>query len=193
MKVKLHQGEKFIRKIFSSRKRIVFVFLSFVILIGSLTFVNNRRIAGNSRGITTVSVRVGRSFDFPAINNDGTPSGQRIIFTVSDAEKTDQVIVKDQTFVARNNKMFLIVNLELKNNSTQPLNIVPGDLMRLTYGGDENNRFAADLHNNLVLVAPISTRLDRVGFVIPKDIKKINLYVGELEGRKEVIPIQFPS
>ena len=108
-------------------------------------------------------------------------------------EKTNQVFVSDKTVTAKNNKKFLIVQLELKNDATQTTNLLPGDLIRLTIGGDEDNKFAPDLHNNLVPIAAISTKIDRVGFVIPEMAREFKLYVGEIEGKKEAISVNFPS
>ncbi|MBI3282871.1 hypothetical protein HYZ70_02235 [Candidatus Curtissbacteria bacterium] len=100
-------------------------------------------------------------------------------------------MVKDQMVPATNNKMFLVINLELKNDSTTAVNIIPSDLIRLVYKGDEDNKFAPDLHNNAVSIAAISTRPDRLGFVIPQDIKEYKLLVGELDKKKDEVEIKF--
>jgi hypothetical protein len=101
--------------------------------------------------------------------------------------------VKDQTFTAKNNKTFLIINLELRNDEASVQNIIPGDLVRLAIAGSDDTRFAPDLHNSLVGIAAISTKSDRVGFVIPQEAKNFKLYVGELEGKKEEVKVDFPS
>jgi len=85
------------------------------------------------------------------------------------------------------------VNLELTNESTQPLNLLPGDLIRLTIGDNKETKYAPDLHNNLVPVAAISTRVDRVGFVIAENEKNFTLSVGEIDGKKEEVGVGFPS
>lgn len=182
--------QKIFRKPVLGRKNIIIGVVVLLVLIGFFIFRPGKQSAGSP---TTKTVKVSRTFSFPAIASTGRLSDKKISFKMATAEKTDQVIVKDQTFIAKNKKMFLIINVELKNDSTQPLNIAPGDLIRLTYNGDDKNKYAADLHNNLVPVAPISTKLDRIGFVIPKDVKDITLYVGELEGNKEAVAVHFPS
>lgn len=155
--------------------------------------VRNRNASDVAGTAVSVSVDLKKTYYFPGITNQGQRAPTAILFMVKNAEITDRVIVKDQTFVAKNNKQFLILNLELKNDSTQPLNLIPGDLVRLTYDGDQTNKYAPDLHNNLVLVAPISTKLDRVGFVIPQDAKNLILHIGELEGNKDRVPVNFSS
>ncbi|MBI2617196.1 hypothetical protein HYW55_03630 [Candidatus Gottesmanbacteria bacterium] len=185
-------GGLFLRSILSSKKRIVIALIVlFVIGIGGARFISSR--VGQTASAKSVSQPVNRSFEFTALNNQGKPVIQKIKVTATTVEKTNQVLVKDQTFVAKNNKTFLILQLDLKNDATIPLNILPGDLVRLTVNGDEENKFAPDLHNNLVYVAAISTKPDRIGFVIPQDAKEFKLYVGELDGKKEEIPIKLPS
>lgn len=184
-----------IGKLFSNRKRLVIVILA-VLLIGIYVtnILGKRKPAGNNDQVKVVIVEVGKSFDFPALNNQGKPLyNTKIKMKIDRIEKTDQVFVSDKTVSAKNNKKFLIVQLELKNDATQPTNLLPGDLVRLTIGGDEGNKFAPDLHNNLVPVAAISTKLDRVGFVIPETAREFKLYVGEIEGKKEAISVNFPS
>jgi hypothetical protein len=141
----------------------------------------------------SINVTVDRSFTMTALSNQGKPTGSKARLKIASAEKTDQVMVKDQVFTAKNHKLFLILNLELKNDETSPVNLIPGDLMRLTISGDEENKFAPDLHNNLVLISAISTKTDRIGFVIPDNARTFKLYVGELEGKKETVTIGFPS
>lgn len=177
-----------------SRKYLLIVAAIALVFVSTIGFQIRKRssatVAGSS---TSVSVDINRSYRFGGITGQGQRSPSPIAFTIKNAEKTDRVIVKDQTFVAKNSKMFFILNLELKNETIQPLNILPGDLIRLTYNGDQTNKYAPDLHNNLVLVAPISTKLDRVGFVIPGDARDIKLHVGELEGNKDGVQVEFSS
>lgn len=182
-----------IQQFFSGRKKLV-VTLTIVLFL-SLGFVGLGRLRGPRANVPvakTVTQQVNKSFDFPAVNNQGKTVTQKIKMKITTADRTNQVLVKDQTFTAKNNKLFLIVNLEFKNDATLPLNILPGDLIRMSINSDKENKFAPDLHNNLVLVSAISTRVDRVGFVIPDTTKSFKLYIGELEGKKEEVSINFP-
>lgn len=156
------------------------------------TFVKKSNVKG-TQTVQGVMAEVQKSYEFPGLTNQAKATENKLKMKIATAEKTSQVIVKDQIFTAKNNKMFLILNLELKNDITTPLNIAPGDLIRLEYIGETENKYAPDLHNNLVLVSAISTRNDRIGFVIPSEKKDFILYVGELEGNKEPVEIHFPS
>lgn len=165
-----------------------------VVIALLVAFVGVRRyMRAGTPAAKSVKVQVNKSFTFNALTNQGKSSGTKIQFKIVDAEKTNQVLVKDQTYTATNNKLFLIFNLELKNDDTALQNIIPGDLARLAIAGNEDTRFAPDLHNSLVGVAAISTKTDRIGFVIPQEAKNFKLYVGELEGKKEEVKVDFPS
>lgn len=188
---KLKPAKEVVVKVIKSRKKLFIVIAVLLILIS----IYSIKIKGPSKPQAvkpkTESTQVDKSFEFPALNNQGKVTNFKIKMKITNAERTDQVMVKDQNYTAKNNKLFLIVNLELKNDATQPLNILPGDLIRLSYNSDEDNKYAPDLHNNLVATAAISTRIDRVGFVIPDNIKSFKLFVGELEGKKESITVNF--
>jgi len=177
----------------SAKKNIIFVLAVIIAGLAIYSFVNKKKIPAQASQPKTTVVSVDKSYNFSALNNQGKSNSGKIKLTMSKIEKTNQVLVNSKVYPAVNDKMFLIVNLELKNDSTQTLNIVPGDLVRLMIGSDKDNKFAPDLHNNVVPVAPISTKLDRIGFVIPIADKNFTLYIGELEGKKDEIPIVFPN
>ncbi|OGG12777.1 hypothetical protein A3D77_07000 [Candidatus Gottesmanbacteria bacterium RIFCSPHIGHO2_02_FULL_39_11] len=181
-------------------KKFLIVIVIVIIGLFLISKISTPKNSTNSpSSVRSVTTRVDRSYDFSALNNQGKPiptttaSPSRIKLTITNAEKTSQVLVGDKTFSAKNNKLFLILNLELRNDRATPANIIPGDLIRMTYGGDESRKFAPDLHNNLVPVAAISTKIDRVGFVVPDNEKMFKIYIGELEGKKDIVTIAFGS
>lgn len=190
---KIQNYQKRLRSTVSRKQKIVIAIIV-LILAGFLLSSNLRKAsvtgAQTNKSLTT---NIDKSFDFQALNNQGKPLLTKIKMKITKSEKTNQVLVKDQTFTAKNNKVFLILNLELKNDAAQPVNILPGDLVRLTFNGDEENKYAPDLHNNLVPVSAISTKIDRLGFVVPEEAKDFKIYIGELEGKKEVLTVNFPS
>lgn len=179
--------------ILKRRKKLIIILAVIILVLIAFRVFLAKRYSPSTSKPKVVAVSVDKGFDFPALNNQGKPAGSKIKLKIAQVEKTNQVIVKDQTFTAKNNKLFLIVNLELKNDATTSLNLLPGDLIRLTYNNDDNNKYAPDLHNNLVLISAISTKLDRVGFVIPDNARNFKLLIGELEGKKESIAVEFSS
>ncbi len=185
---------KKIREFAKEHKKLV---VGVVVLIFAIFAVNINAMRTRSEGTTkaakSISAQINKSFDFTALDNQGKPTKNKITFTIASTEKTNQVMVNNKTYTATNQKLFLILNLEYKNDTTSSLNVFPGDLIRLTYNNDDGNKFAPDLHNNLVPIAAISTKLDRVGFVVPDNVRNFKLFVGELDGKKETIPVNFPS
>lgn len=178
---------------FQSRKKLVIVGIIFFLFVGTFSYQRFFRNTEKSNTPPSEMTQIQRSFEFPALNSQGKQTREKVKLTISTVEKTYQVLVNDKTFTAKNNKLFLIVNLEYRNDETDHLNIFPGDLIRLSYGDDKETRFAPDLHNNLVPVAAISTKIDRIGFVIPDNEKQFTLYIGELEEKKEEVEVRFQS
>lgn len=189
----INKVKKSFWEIIKKRKKLVIGILVILLLFGGSRLLATRKSASGQAPAKVATAKVDKSFDFAALNSQGKPVINKIKLTIADVEKTNQVIVLDKNYTAKNNKLFLIVNLELKNDAAIPLNILPGDLVRLSVGTDEENKFAPDLHNNLVLVSAISTKLDRIGFVIPQEAKNFKIYIGELEGKKEIVDVNFPS
>ena len=179
-------------KLTANKKRLI-VGIIVAIVAFSIISSNLRNKSARGSNAKIVTTQVNKSFDFVGLNNAGKAQAQIIKLTVTGVDKTNQVQVKEQIFEAKNQKLFMIVNLELKNDATVALNLIPGDLIRMSIDGDGENKFAPDLHNNLVPIAPISTRIDRVGFVIPQEANKFTLFIGELEGAKEEVQVQFAS
>lgn len=176
----------------SNKKRLI-VGVVVGIVAFSVVSSNLRKKSAGASSAKTVTTNVDKSFEFAGLNNAGKAQTQKIRLTIKNVEKTNQVQVKEQVFEAKNKKLFMIVNLEMKNDATVALNLIPGDLIRMSVASDTENKFAPDLHNNLVPIAPISTRIDRVGFVIPQEATSFILYIGELEGKKEEVTVQFAS
>jgi hypothetical protein len=193
MKNKFTKIKKLLSSFYLKYKKPILVFS--VIILSFLIYrsVFQKNTTADNNQLKKVEVMVEKNFEFKALNNQGKAVKDKIKFKVVTAEKTNQVLVNEKLYEAKNNKMFLIVHLEYKNDTTQQLFIMPGDLVRLTYSEDKENKFAPDLHNNLISVAAISTKVDRIGFVIDEEKKNFSLIVGELDGDKEEIDINLPS
>lgn len=170
--------------------------LSVVTLFLARTLLQEKASANQTADKTEAfqnqTINIDKTYSFSGLDDKGKKK-DKIELKITEVEKTDQVVVQDKTYTAQNEKVFLIVNFELKNDSTTGLNIFPGDLLRLIVDDNEEKKYAPDLHNNFVLVAPLSTKVDRVGFVVLQKFENLKLQVGELEGEKEVIEIKFPT
>ncbi len=183
------------RKKVNLKKATVLLIAFLLVIFGGskiLSKIRNPR-AGNqtSKNRLSQKITLNKSFNFTAL--DSTEDNvQKIEMTLTTSEITNEVLVQDKTFRSKDNKVFLIVNLELKNDNERPLNLFPGDLVRLTID-NQDKKLAPDLHNNVVLVRPISTKIDRIGFVINQDAKNLKLLVGEVDGKKETIVLAFET
>jgi hypothetical protein len=131
------------------------------------------------------TISVGKTLKFPALIDSGKYQGE-ISLTVVSAEKTNEVLVQNKPVRAKQGKFFLIVDLELENESTKTLGLVSSDLIRLVAGGN-GKRIAPDLHNKQVLISPVSVKSDRVGFVVtaPENIS-LALELGEFYKTREI-------
>lgn len=190
---KVKKSKNIFKDLLVKHKKVVIGITVMILLVLGGSFIRIKNTNSQTVSPKIITSKVDKEFEFSAVNNQGKPVNSKLKLKITNVEKTNQVIVKDQTYTATNNKLFLIVNLALKNDATSPNSIIPGDLVRLTYNNNEDNKYAPDLHNNLVTIAAISTKSDRLGFVIPETAKDFKLLIGELEGKKENVSVDFPS
>lgn len=156
-------------------------------------FVLPKIVSQRKNGRFSQVVSLQKTVTFPAILDSGKYDGE-ISLSVVSAERTNEVMVKNNPIRANKDRFFLIINLELKNESTQKVGVVSSDLVRLNVGKN-GTKLAPDLHNKLVLVSPVSTKSDKVGFVVVGQSGiPLSLELGEFYKNKEVkekIEIKF--
>lgn len=166
--------------------RLVLVLIILVIGWGAFRFyVVPKIISQRENGRYSQIVPLQKTVIFPALLDSGKYNGE-ISLSVVSAERTNEVMVKNKPIRANKDRFFLIINLELKNESTQKVGVVTSDLLRLKV--DKNGtKLAPDLHNKLVLVSPVSTKSDKVGFVVVGQTGiPLTLELGEFYKNKEV-------
>lgn len=112
-----------------------------------------------------------------------------IVLRITDAEIRKEVLIQGKPANASGDKAFLILNLEFDNSDTTNKYIAPVNLFRLI--DEQGKKYAADIHSNIVEVAPISTKKTKIGFVINESQKKFMLNLGELDGDKTELEINF--
>ena len=134
-------------------------------------------------------VNLDKNFTFTATDSKGKESSE-VDFRITKAEKTKEVLIQGRPANAKGDKAFLVLHIEIDNSETQPLYIAPVDMLRLIGEGDK--KFAPDIHSKTVEIQPISTKITRVGFVIPQTQNEFKLLVGELEGDKSELEIKLP-
>ena len=77
----------------------------------------------------------------------------------------------------------------MENSTSNQLTVRPVDFIRLT--DSEGRTFAPDVHNNDVVVEPISIKKTRVGFVVDENQKEFKFLVGEINGPKKEVIVRF--
>lgn len=130
-----------------------------------------------------------RDFSFPMKDTNGQLI-TNLSYTLTSAELRDQIIIQGQTATAAPGRVFLILNLKLRNDSNQAVSLNTGDYVRLSVNGS-SDWLAADIHNDPVVAQPISTKLTRLGFPVNLTDNKFILQVGEIKGNKTTVPIEF--
>jgi hypothetical protein len=136
------------------------------------------------------ATEVNKPFSFPLTDEAGKKIGE-FSYEVQQAELRNEIILKGQPAYAASGRVFLIVNLELKNDLKQGLQINSRDYVRLSVNGNKNDLLAPEIHNDPVEVQAISTKFTRIGFAINSKDKDFVLIVGEIDGDKQEIPVKF--
>ncbi len=134
------------------------------------------------------SILVNRSFEFTAQNKAGETE-EKLKFTLVSAEKVKQVSRQNVPIRAAEDQEFLVIGLELENETKETLYLYPAELIRLV--DEQGKKFAPDYYNQMAEVLPISVKKDEIAFNVNATQKTFHLQVGEIEGEKETIEIKF--
>lgn len=134
--------------------------------------------------------KINKVFNFSLKDEKGKEIS-KFSYTVESAELRKEILVKGQKATAINGRMFLIINLKIVNTLKQGINVNARDYMRLTVNNNTKELLAPDIHNDPVEVQAISTKYTRVGFAINESDKNYILQIGEIDGGKESIKLNF--
>ena len=127
---------------------------------------------------------------FP-LKNDQGKEVSNINFNVERAELRDEIIIAGKKASSVKGRTFLIINLKIVNDFKQPIEIKTGNYVRLSVNGNEIEWLAPDIHNDPVEIQPISTKYTRIGFPVNDTDTNLKLQVGEIDGEKKVIELNF--
>lgn len=130
-----------------------------------------------------------KTFYFPLKDAKGTEIS-KIVYTIQDAQLQDEIIVKGQRARAVKGRTFLVLNVKIKNDHKQTIEISSRDYVRLSLN-DSKELLAADIHNDPVQVQAISTKYTRIAFPINDSDKNLILHIGEISGKKEELELNF--
>src|SRR3989344_1451433 len=169
-----------VKNIFAKPKRLVFFAIAIIAVLG-LYFIFFGR-DNNSVGKT---LPLSHNYEVVAKTKDGKNTNGKFPIEVTSAFRAESVLVQGQRVTARNNKEFLVLNMEISNNYNVPLYVHPVDSFRLI--NVDGKKFAPTAHQGNVEVRPQSTKTSNVGFVVPIGSKKFKVEVGELNGEKTIL------
>lgn len=169
-----------VKNVVSKPKRIAFVLIAVAVLAGLYyIFIGNRSTSTGS------VLPLSQNFEVVAKTKDGKNTNGKMPIEVIGAQTAGFVLVQGQRVTARNNKEFLVLNMEISNSYNVPLYTYPVDSFRLI--DVDGKKFAPTAHQGNVEVRPQSTKTSNVGFVIPKGSKRFKVEVGELSGEKVIL------
>lgn len=174
---------------------IVLVIAGVVTLVRSTSNNTVASVAGSSD--TRVELKQARAqqvlnktFSFPLLDEKGKEVS-KIKFTLENAELRDEIIVKGQKATSVKGREFLILTVKIQNDYSAPVQINARDYVRVIIDGKNDEKLAPDIHNDPVEVQAISTKQTRLGLPIDDTAKKIVLQIGEINGKKEEITLDF--
>lgn len=128
-------------------------------------------------------------FEFPLKDAAGNEVSS-VKINAHDAVLKNEVIIKGSRSVAQNGKAFLTIDLDITNDYNKSIDVNTRNYFRLK---SENGTswLAPDIHNDPVKVQAISTKETRIGFIVDSSAKKYILRIGEIEGEKQEVEINF--
>ncbi len=176
------------KKIFSNPKRIVFVIVALLAAFGLYTIFFG---SSNINSAPTKILPLKQTFSVVALTKDGKTTNGNFKVDVTGAYRADSILIQGSNVIARNGKDFLVINMELSNPYNLPLYNYPVDSFRLI--GVDGKKYAPTAHQGNVEVRPQATKTSNVGFIVPKEIKKFKVEVGQLTGDKVLLEFSLPN
>lgn len=185
--------------IFDMRKKFnfkPFLILFLIVLAGVSVWwlIGRRSDASKSRAssnpdITLDEIQINKLYSLPGLNPQNTKQQKGTIqTTITRARKLTQVSVKGEPVDAPEERVFLALDLELINESSETLGFFSRDYFRLILNGKP---YAPQFYNRGVAVVPVAVKNDRVAFLVDKNVKVFDVQVGELQGESEILELKF--
>ncbi len=177
----------------------LFIIILVVILIAGIKMItsgqnSSTQTLGKSGGIAIASPistkNINKDFKF-SLRDDKGKEISTFTYVVESVELRKEIMVKGQKATAIKGRVFLIINLKLVNTIKQGINVNARDYLRLSVNGNASELLAPEIHSDPVEVQAISTKYTRVGFAINENDKNYLLQIGEIDGGKESIKLNF--
>jgi hypothetical protein len=191
-----------VRNSFRKFKKSFFIPLGLilVVVVGVLAFALTRNsdqssgvLGANDNRIEVskpiAEQKIEKDFSFPLKDGAGKEVS-KVKYKILNAELRDEVIVNGKRATAIKGRMFLIINLKITNDYTKTIQVNTRDYVRMSVNKNGEN-LAPEIHNDPVEIQASSTKYTRIGFPINDTDKDLTLSVGEIEGKKDTIKLNF--
>lgn len=136
------------------------------------------------------TIPLDQEFSFP-VRDSAKKTVTNIKFILENAELRDEIIVQGKRATAVQGRTFLIVTFKITSDFTRSLEINTKNYFRLTVNGNESDLLASEIHNDPVVVQPMSTKYTRIGWPIYDTDRDLILLVGEIEGEKTQVELNI--
>lgn len=136
------------------------------------------------------TANLNKEFSFPLLDEKGKEVA-RVKYEITSSELRDEIVVKGQRATSVKGRFFLIFNIKIVNNYNKAIQINTRDYIRLIVNNNEGDLLAPDIHNDPVEVQAASTKFTRVGYAINESDKDLKIRIGELNGQKETVELNF--
>lgn len=170
-----------------SNKFKIVVIVAVVVLIGNFVARRNNSNADIQQIGSPVSLQYGISI--PAQNADGDTVNRDLKIKINDAQRQKRVLVKGNWVRAREGKIFIVVNMDVTNETRAILYGNPVDWARLVE--DDVKKVAPSVHQGDLEIRPQSTKVTNIAFIVDENRSSATVELGRIWGLEDTINIEF--
>ncbi len=167
---------------------LVFVFL--------ITVLAARIILGGSFGDDRISPpeaiasqQLNKSFAFPIRDGEGNVV-ELVSYEIERASLQNSFIYQGKLAKSVKGRTFLIFDLKITNPYSKAIQINTRDYIRIKVNNSKE-LLAPEIHNDPVEIQAKSTKFTRIGMPINESDREITIFIGELQGKKQEIKLNF--
>lgn len=184
-------------KYLRNTKYIVFLVIGILVifLVYRIQGSRSNEVKGETNGRVEVkdarsSKDVNFNFSFP-LKDSNKETVSEVKVTIESAELRDEIIVKGKKATSVKGRTFLVLNIKVKNEYDQAIEVNTRNYIRLSVNGNEDEWLAPDIHNDPLEVQAISTKMTRMGFPVNESDKDFVLQIGEITGDKQKVELDL--
>lgn len=166
-------------------------------VIGIITLVILAYFLGNKTAtVSTAKTSVSKPYYSKVINKDFSfpikdDKGNEIAiftYTIQSVQLQNEIILKGEKADSVEGRTFLLINLKINNPTNQTMQLNSRDFIRLSVDNSPEH-LAPEIHNDPVEIQAISTKYTRLAMPVDENIKKVTLYIGDINGEKTPLTI----